>query len=81
MKYQKLTIDNFALVVKCLPKETAKEALRQIREKECYSIINRGILWYNTLTEEQKAELLAWYDEWKDVTETFVKPKRPEWIK
>lgn len=81
MKYEKLTIDNFDMIVKRLPMETAKEALRQIREEECYAIINRGILWYNTLTEEQKTELLSWYDEWKDVTETFVKPKRPEWIR
>ena len=55
--------------------------LREMREKECFKIINRGILWYNTLTEDQVAELGQWYQAWLDVTDTLVVPTTPEWIK
>lgn len=57
------------------------EDLRQQREVECFSIINRGALWYNTLTEEQLADLQNWYKAWLDVTETRVIPVKPSWIK
>lgn len=57
------------------------EELRQQREEECFSIINRGALWYNTLTEEQLTELQTWYKAWLDVTETKIVPKKPIWIK
>lgn len=57
------------------------EELRQQREVECFSIINRGALWYNTLTEEQLVELQDWYKAWLDVTETRVMPEKPSWIK
>ncbi len=55
--------------------------LRQQREQECFSVINRGSLWYDTLTEEQKEELKIWYKAWLDVTETRVIPEKLEWIK
>ena len=55
--------------------------LRQQREQECFSIINRGKLWYDNLTEEQLIELNTWYNAWLDVTETKVMPERPSWIK
>ena len=55
--------------------------LRALRETECFLVINRSTLWYNTLTEEQKVELDAWYHAWLDVTETLVIPERPEWLK
>lgn len=54
--------------------------LRLKREQECFSIINRGQLWYNTLTEEQLSELQQWYTEWLDVTETQTIPNRPNWL-
>ena len=57
------------------------EQLRDKRETECFSIINRGALWYNTLTEEQLVELQDWYKAWLDVTETRVVPEKLEWIK
>lgn len=53
---------------------------RYRRDRECFSIINRGILWYETLTEKQKAELKAWYNAWLDVTETKEVPTKPEWL-
>ena len=55
--------------------------LRQQREVECFPIINRGQLWYDTLTSEQRTELQEWYHAWLDVTETKVIPTKPSWLK
>jgi hypothetical protein len=64
-----------------LPLADCKNALRQLRERECYPIINRGNLWYDTLLDYQKVELQNWYKAWLDVTETFVVPKKPDWVR
>ena len=53
-------------------------ALRTRRERECFSIINRGTLWYDLLTDQQKADLNIWYIEWLNVTETKQVPEIPE---
>lgn len=55
--------------------------LRNIRNDECFSIINRGKLWYDTLTEQQIVELNAWYKAWLDVTKTKEIPVKPSWLK
>lgn len=60
--------------------EELKENLRDKRETECFSVINRGQLWYETLTPEQKEELKLWYKAWLDVTETKIIPGRPSWL-
>ena len=57
------------------------EILRIKRFNECFPIVNRGVLWYNTLSPEQLEELNKWYDEWLNVTETLVEPQKPEWLK
>lgn len=54
--------------------------LRAKRETECFPIVNRGQLWYDTLTETQLNELNTWYHEWLDVTETLVIPTKPDWL-
>lgn len=54
--------------------------LRRRREEECFSIVNRGSLWYDTLTEEEKTELAGWYRAWLDVTETLTVPDLPIWL-
>ena len=54
--------------------------LRAKREAECFPIINRGQLWYDTLTEEQMAELKDWYIAWLNVTDTLVIPNKPNWL-
>jgi hypothetical protein len=54
--------------------------IRQCREKECFSIINRGQLWYDKLTEEQSIELKNWYQAWLDATNTGVVPNKPAWL-
>lgn len=57
------------------------EILRSRREYECFSYVNRGGLWYDLLTEQQKQELKEWYQAWLDVTNTKVIPEKPSWLK
>ena len=61
--------------------EEENEQLRVERDAECFSVINRGWLWYDTLTEKQTKELRKWYKDWLDVTETRKKPDKPSWLK
>lgn len=55
--------------------------IRQHREQTCFPIINRGGLWYDLLSENERAELLDWYMAWLDATETLIEPEMPEWLK
>lgn len=74
-----------------LTEEDILSELRFRREQECFSIINRGVLWYNTLTTEQQQELNTWYQAWLDVPQVYqeTKPKdietiiptKPNWLK
>lgn len=67
------------------------ENLRYMRQNECFSVINRGILWYNLLTEEQQAELDTWYQAWLNVPQVYLEtkptdietiiPQKPSWLK
>ena len=50
------------------------EIIRRRREKECFPIINRGLLWYDRLTQEQLNELDQWYQDWLDAPKTRVIP-------
>ena len=54
--------------------------LRSRRETECFTVINRGKLWYNKLSFEQLSELKDWYEKWLNVTDTLVIPTAPIWI-
>ena len=60
--------------------EADNAALRERREKECFSIINRGWIWYSSLTLSQWRELRTWYLAWLNVTATKTIPERPTWI-
>ena len=64
-------------------KQTQIWQLRSQREEECFSIINRGDVWYSKVvnTEERRQELAAWYQDWLNVTNTLTPPKKPSWIK
>lgn len=65
--------------------------LRTKREIECFTYINRGVLWYNTLTTEQQQQLNTWYQEWLDVPQVYLEtkptdietiiPTKPNWLK
>lgn len=82
--YKEIEFKNGGLqiVVKNNPHFVEQELyiLRNQREVECFSIINRGKLWYDSLDENQTIELNTWYQAWLDVTETRVIPIRPEWL-
>ena len=54
--------------------------LRKLREEICFPVVNRGPLWYNSLTDEQRIELREWYFAWLNVTETKDIPNKPAWI-
>ena len=60
--------------------ENTKQALRQRRQTECFSYVNRGQLWYATLSVKQLAELTLWYKAWLNVTDTLVVPEKPSWL-
>lgn len=74
-----------------LTEEEILEDLRYRREIECFSYINRGILWYNTLTTEQQQELNTWYQQWLNVPQVYLEtkptdieniiPSKPIWLK
>ena len=61
-------------------RESIKQELRNRREVECFSIINRGQLWYESLDGQQRTELREWYTAWLKVTETLQVPEKPTWI-
>ena len=61
--------------------EALKTQLRERREVECFSYVNRGWVWSKQLTKEQREELEDWYIRWLKVTETFKIPNKPEWLK
>jgi hypothetical protein len=54
--------------------------IRERREKECFPVINRGLLWYDRLSKSQLSELERWYQEWLDAPETGKIPAFPTWI-
>lgn len=56
------------------------DVLRKKREEICFPIINRGKLWYDSLSSEQYQELKDWYKKWLDVTETNIIPETPKWL-
>lgn len=56
------------------------DILRKKREEICFPIINRGKLWYDSLSSEQYQELKDWYKKWLNVTETNIIPETPKWL-
>ena len=61
-------------------KNNSKSLIRKRRELECFSVINRGVLWYDRLTIVQLNELESWYQKWLDAPETGIVPPAPTWI-
>lgn len=60
--------------------EEQKAEIRARREKECFSVINRGSLWYERLTDAQRQELSSWYAAWLRAPDTLVIPDTPSFI-
>lgn len=73
-------IENGKFIALKQQEELKADVLRKRREKECFPIINRGALWYEKLTDEQKTELSAWYEAWLDAPETGTAPTAPVWL-
>ena len=73
-----------------LTEEQILDNLRARREYECFSYVNRGVLWYNTLTTEQQQELNTWYKVWLNVPQIYLEtkptnietiiPQKPSWL-
>ena len=70
--------------------EELKQHLREERQYRCFDIVNRGEVWYATLTQEQFDEIREWYDKWLHITdningetkpEDIVEPEMPKFIK
>jgi hypothetical protein len=80
VKFERITTAD-AENIKKFNKENLVSALRVLRESECFETVNRGQVWYELLTDEQKAELKDWYQAWLDVTETAVVPNKPKWLR
>mgnify|MGYP003391155391 CR=1 FL=1 len=60
--------------------EQIRKKLRRQRKQVCFPIVNRGMCWYNDLSDQQKEELQNWYHAWLDVTETLEAPPTPSWL-
>lgn len=60
--------------------EKEKDILRLRRTIDCFSIINRGKLWYDSLSQQQLLELQAWYQAWLSVTDSLIVPDKPDWL-
>ena len=58
-----------------------KNHFNNIREAICFRIVNRGGLWYDMLTPQERLELLNWYMAWLDAWETKIIPTAPAWLK
>lgn len=54
--------------------------LRAKRQVYCFDLVNRGQVWYDTLTEVQKSELKVWYQEWLDAPQTLIEPNQLDWL-
>ena len=62
-------------------KISEEQGLRLRRENECFSFVNRGSVWYDTLPQKQKEELGVWYKAWLDAPATKIVPQKPDWLK
>lgn len=73
-----LTLDEARLAA--LRLADRQNAIRARRERECYSVINRGQLWYEGISLARLAELRQWYKAWLDAPATLIIPDRPAWL-
>lgn len=67
-------------VYKPFTEDERKDYLRMVRQSECFRVVDRGRLWYESLTQEQLEEVKTWYEEWLNVTETLTEPQKPSWL-
>jgi len=48
-------------------KEKYINDLRKLRAIQCFSVVDRSKIWWDTLSEEQVSEIKDWYNEWLDI--------------
>lgn len=48
-------------------KEKYINDLRKLRAIQCFSVVDRSKIWWDTLSEEQVSEIEDWYNEWLDI--------------
>ena len=86
MNYRSYYLSEDNVLVKSDDKQKDIEEQRELtdlriqRAKNCFPYINRGALWYESLTDEQREELKLWYRKWLDVTESKIAPDTPTWL-
>lgn len=71
--------EEYAAAKAAYEKEQYKKELRRRRENECFAIVDRAA-WFYGLSDERKAEVLAWREAWLNVTDTLMVPEKPNWI-
>ena len=81
MKVRKINFSLDRKKISSVDLEKQKDILRGERDRECYIYINRGEAWYKLLSEDQIKELDIWYKAWLDVTDTFIIPEKPKWLR
>lgn len=76
----KIVLGGFTDETKQRQEAAELDQIRKRRETECFSIINRGELWFENLSEAQVLELRVWYTAWLNAPETKTIPPKPEWL-
>lgn len=78
---RKLTMNDFDNIVELKERniDGAKDGLRTLRQDECFKYVDRAA-WYDGLTDEEKKKAQDWRKEWKDITDTFVRPNKPNFV-
>lgn len=71
---------NFEELTETSTVEETREVIRTKRAS-CFDVVNRGLIWYETITPDQKAELIGWYQAWLDAPQTLIIPEKPTWLK
>lgn len=55
--------------------ELKRNHIRERRSNECFTVINRGRLWYDRLPSEIYTKLNKWYQAWLDAPNTLIVPE------
>ena len=78
---RQLTMADFSAMAELKERnpEGAKCGVRTLRQTECFKYVDRAA-WYDGLSAEEKAKAQEWRKEWKDVTKTFLRPIKPDFI-
>ncbi len=65
---------------KLTDKQIQAQHLRAKRQVYCFDVVNRGQVWYETLSQVHRDELQAWYQAWLDAPQTLKEPSPLTWL-